>query len=120
MLDNILERARELGRQLGQSDEYRAVERARGRFNEDKEAMESLQRLQQLEGEIGSALERGEEPARAAAEEYERRFGELQSSPTYQGLVAAQSNFDKILARVNEEISKGMEAGARSRIILPS
>jgi hypothetical protein len=31
---------------------------------------------------------------------------ELQSSPVYQGLVAAQSNFDKLLTRVNEEISR--------------
>jgi hypothetical protein len=44
----------------------------------------------------------------------------VQASPVYQQLVAAQTNFDKILRRVNEEISRGMEAGAQSRIILPS
>ena len=38
----------------------------------------------------------------------------------YQSLVASQSNFEKLLARVNEEIGKGMEMGAQSRIILPS
>jgi cell fate (sporulation/competence/biofilm development) regulator YlbF (YheA/YmcA/DUF963 family) len=120
MMESILERARELGRQLGQSDEYRAVERARSRFNEDSDAMTGLKRLQELEREIGSALERGQEPPREKAEEYERLFGELQGSASYQGLVAAQSNFDKILGKVNEEITKGMEAGSRSRIILPS
>jgi hypothetical protein len=35
-------------------------------------------------------------------------------------MVAAQSNFDKLLTRVNDEISRGMEMGAQSRIILPS
>jgi hypothetical protein len=33
-------------------------------------------------------------------------------------MVAGQSNFDRILQRVNEDISKGIEAGAASRIIL--
>ena len=36
------------------------------------------------------------------------------------GMIAAQSNFDRILTKVNEEISKGVELGATSRIILPS
>jgi hypothetical protein len=38
----------------------------------------------------------------------------------YQGLVAAQSNFDRVMGRVNEEIARGIEAGEQSRIILPS
>jgi cell fate (sporulation/competence/biofilm development) regulator YlbF (YheA/YmcA/DUF963 family) len=120
MKELAFEKARELGRQLGQTDEYRAMERARQRFGEDAEAVESMTRLQHLEQEIGRALQAGQEPPAEQTEEYERRFGQLQGSAVYQGLVAAQSNFDKILTRVNEEISKGMESGAQSRIIMPS
>jgi len=120
MKEVALEKARELGRQLGQLEEYRAVERARSRFAEDAEAVESMQRLQLLERDIAQALQSGEEPPEALTVEYEQRFGTLQGSAIYQSLVAAQSNFDKILGRVNEEITKGMEAGSQSRIILPS
>jgi cell fate (sporulation/competence/biofilm development) regulator YlbF (YheA/YmcA/DUF963 family) len=120
MKEVAFEKARELGRQLGQLDEYRAMERARQRFSEDAESVEAMTRLQRLEQEIGRALQAGEEPAEAMTAEYEQRFATLQGSPVYQGLVAAQSNFDKILTRVNDEITKGMEAGAQSRIILPS
>jgi cell fate (sporulation/competence/biofilm development) regulator YlbF (YheA/YmcA/DUF963 family) len=119
-MEHVMERARDLGRHLGQSDEYRALERARDRFAKDQEAIGAMEQLQRLEREIGQSMERGEEPPREKVEEYERRFGELQANATYQGLVAAQSNFDKILGKVNEEITKGMDAGARSRIILPS
>ena len=66
------------------------------------------------------ALHAGREPADQVKIEYEQVFAQLQAMPVYQGMVAAQSNFDKLLARVNEEISRGMEAGAQSRIILPS
>jgi hypothetical protein len=58
------------------------------------------------------------EPTEEIRNEYEQIFGELQGSPVYQGMVAGQSNFDRVLQRVNEDISKGIEAGAASRIIL--
>jgi cell fate (sporulation/competence/biofilm development) regulator YlbF (YheA/YmcA/DUF963 family) len=116
----LLERARELGRHLGQSEEYRALERARARFGEDEEAVQRLTRMQELEREITSALQRGEEPAAEQAAEYEERFSELQGSAVYQALIAAQTNFDKVVARINEEIGRGLETGSRSRIIMPS
>jgi len=43
---------------------------------------------------------------------------ELQGMTVYQGMVAAQSNFDRLMKRINEEIGKGIEAGEKSRIIL--
>ena len=37
--------------------------------------------------------------------------------PSYQRLVAAQENFDKLMARVNDWIVDGIEKGATSSII---
>ena len=118
--DGMVEKARELGRLIGQADEYKALERARVRFAEDREAVERVNKLAQLESDIGQALQRNEEPSEAIREEYERAFTELQGNASYQAMVAAQSNFDRVLTKVNEEISKGVETGAASRIILPS
>jgi cell fate (sporulation/competence/biofilm development) regulator YlbF (YheA/YmcA/DUF963 family) len=72
-----------------------------------------------LEREIAAGMQQGEEPGAEVRAEYEKLFSELQANASYQGIVVAQMNFDKILAKVNEEISKGIEAGAQSRIILP-
>lgn len=120
MDDRISEKATDLGRMLGQTEEFRALQRARERVNGDRELVALLNKLGGLEGDLVRAMQQGEEPAEAARESYETAFSELQSSAVYQGLVAAQSNFDKILERVNEQISRGMESGAQSRIILPS
>jgi cell fate (sporulation/competence/biofilm development) regulator YlbF (YheA/YmcA/DUF963 family) len=120
MTEGMKERAHELGRLLGQSDEFKALGRARDRLGEDREAVAAMNRLDALEREIAGALQAGQEPDDGQKQEYEQMFMQLQSSPVYQGLVAAQSNFDKLLQRMNEEISRGMEAGAKSRIILPS
>ncbi len=114
------ERARELGRLLGQSDEYKALTRAKDRVAGEREMVTMLNRLGELEQEIGRALQQGMEPPQNTADEYETIFTAVQSRPEYQGLVAAQTNFDKILARVNDEISKGMAAAGQSRIILTS
>jgi cell fate (sporulation/competence/biofilm development) regulator YlbF (YheA/YmcA/DUF963 family) len=120
MTDGMKERASELGRLLGQSDEYKALGRARQRLTEDEESLTRMRRLDELERDISTALQSGQEPDDEAKAEYEKLFMELQASPVYQAVVAAQTNFDKILTRMNEEISRGMEAGAQSRIILPS
>ena len=118
--DPIRERAQELGRVIGQTEEYKALARARERIGDDRDAVQRMNRLSELEREVSAALHAGNDPSAAVQEEYERVFGDLQASATYQGLVAAQSNFDKILLRVNEEIGQGIESGARSRIIMPS
>lgn len=119
-MDGLFEKARDTGRLLGQTEEYKALQRARQRISEDRDLVQLLNRLGELEVEIGRSLQRGEDPPEERAEEYEKAFADVQSKSQYQGLVAAQANFDKVVARVNEEISKGIETGAQSRIILPS
>jgi cell fate (sporulation/competence/biofilm development) regulator YlbF (YheA/YmcA/DUF963 family) len=117
-MEGISEKAKELGRLIGQTDEYKALLRARERFSEDRDSVERVNRLAELEAEVTEAMQRGQEPSEEVRNEYERVFSELQASPVYQGMVAGQTNFDRILQRVNEDISKGIEAGATSRIIL--
>jgi cell fate (sporulation/competence/biofilm development) regulator YlbF (YheA/YmcA/DUF963 family) len=116
----MAEKAKELGRMLGQGQEYQALERARKRAMDDRELTAALNRLGELEKEIGTALRGGQEPSQDQQDEYERLFAQLQGSAVYQGLVAAQSNFDKVLGRVNQHISEGIESGSKSRIILPT
>lgn len=120
MLDGAIGKAQELGRLIGQTDEYRALQRARERMGNDRDVVDLVNRLGELEREVAVALRRGEAPPEPVQDEYEQVVSRLQASPVYQGFVAAQANFDKVLARVNDAITQGMEAAAQSRIILPS
>ncbi len=117
-MDQIWERAREVGRQIAQSAEYQAFKRASGGLSDDREAVTRLNRLQELEESFTQLMQRGQEPPLEEQQEYERLVGEVQAMPAYQTLAAAQSNFDRLMLRVNEEIAKGIEAGEQSRIIL--
>jgi cell fate (sporulation/competence/biofilm development) regulator YlbF (YheA/YmcA/DUF963 family) len=120
MNETMLEKAKEVGRLLGQTDEYKALQRARQRLNDDREAVESLNRLSELERSIAMQLQNGEAPSEESQQEYEELASKLQSGPVYQGVVAAQSNFDRLLQKVNEEMGAGIEAGSKSSIIMPS
>jgi cell fate (sporulation/competence/biofilm development) regulator YlbF (YheA/YmcA/DUF963 family) len=120
MHEPMLEKATELGRMLGQTAEYKALGKARERITENRPLLEKLDKLAKLEGEIARSLQRGEEPPESLQDEYEKNFSELQTTPEYQSVVAAQANFEKLLSAVNDQITRGIETGAKSRIIMPS
>ena len=113
----IQDQATALGRQIGQSEEYKAVKRTSEELNNDREAVAALREMEQLRQDAQAMLERGEQPT----EEMERRLDELlgrvQVNGTYQRYVAAQDNFEKLMLRVNEWISEGIRKGASSGII---
>lgn len=118
-MDAIQERAREIGRLLAQTDEYKALKRANERLSDDRETVTLLNRLASLEGDLTQLLRGGQEPSQEQQDEYESLVEGLQQLTIYQAMVAAQSNFDRLMTRINEEIGRGIEAGDKSRIILP-
>ena len=118
-MDGIDERAREIGRMLAQTGEYRAVKAANAALSDDREAVKLLNRLTALEEDLTSSLRAGKEPPLEQQQEYESLAESLQQLTSYQRVVAAQANFERLMTRINEEIARGLEAGEQSRIILP-
>ncbi|HUL01928.1 MAG TPA: YlbF family regulator [Gemmatimonadales bacterium] len=113
----IDERAQELGRLLGQSEEYRALVRATDRMKEDAECQKLLAEVEQVSRQIERAAQAGAEPTTAQVEQYDRALQTAQASPVYQQVVAAQANFEKLMAKVNARIYDGIKKGAASPII---
>jgi cell fate (sporulation/competence/biofilm development) regulator YlbF (YheA/YmcA/DUF963 family) len=113
----IEERARELGRLVGQSPEYQAFKRANDAVGDDTDAVAMLQRLEALRGEAQRMLERGERPTEQMEQELDELLGRVQTNASYQRLLVAQENFDKLMARVNQWMLEGIERGAQSPII---
>jgi cell fate (sporulation/competence/biofilm development) regulator YlbF (YheA/YmcA/DUF963 family) len=116
----IMDMAKDLGSALARTDEYQALRRAAQAADDDRDITELRNVLEGLEGRIATALRAGHEPEPEVAQQYEDAVSRLQANSTYQRLVAAQTNFDKIVQRVNDTIAKGLEEGAQSRIILSS
>lgn len=119
-MDAIQEKAREVGRLLAQTNEYKALKRANEQMGDDRETVTLLNQLSQLEQELTAAMRAGQEPTQEQEQNYQSLAEELQQKTAYQSLVAAQANFERVMTRINEEIGEGIKAGEQSRIILSS
>jgi cell fate (sporulation/competence/biofilm development) regulator YlbF (YheA/YmcA/DUF963 family) len=113
----IEDKAKELGRLIGQSPEYQQVKRANDALGQDKDAVALLKQMEQLRMSAQQMLQRGERPTEEMEKELDGLLGKVQGQPVYQRLVVAQENFDKTMGKVNDWIVDGIEKGAASPII---
>jgi cell fate (sporulation/competence/biofilm development) regulator YlbF (YheA/YmcA/DUF963 family) len=113
----IESKAKELGRLIGQSSEYQSVKRASDSLNEDKDTLALLEKMEQLRVNAQRMLQRDERPTEDMERELDTLLGQVQTRPSYQRLLVAQENFDKIMGNVNDWILEGIEKGAASSII---
>ncbi|HEX4599898.1 MAG TPA: YlbF family regulator, partial [Gemmatimonadales bacterium] len=107
----------ELGRLLGQSEEYKTLVRASDRMKEDATCRQLLAAVERIAQDIERAAQQGREPPKAQVEQYDQALQSVQANPVYQQVVAAQANFEKLMAKVNARIYEGMKLGAASPII---
>lgn len=113
----IWDKAQDLGRLIGQSAEYQALRRAETSLREDKDTVTKLDQIQTLARQVDQMVSSGQMPDATTAESYETAVRDLETSPVGQAYVVARSNFEKLMAKVNQQISEGMEKGATSSII---
>ena len=113
----IDDKALELGRLLGQSDEYRLLVRATDRMKEDAACQKLLAEVEQVAQQLERAAQAGQEPNKEQVEQYEKALQTVQANSVYQQVVAGQANFEKLMAKVNARIYEGLKKGAASPII---
>jgi cell fate (sporulation/competence/biofilm development) regulator YlbF (YheA/YmcA/DUF963 family) len=113
----IDEKAQDLGRLIGQTEEYKALKRASERLREDAECQRLLTDMEKLAGEIEGMARSGKEPSLEQTEQYDKAVQSIQVSPVYQQMAVAQANFEKLMAKVNARIYEGIQKGSASPII---
>jgi cell fate (sporulation/competence/biofilm development) regulator YlbF (YheA/YmcA/DUF963 family) len=113
----IDEKALELGRLIGQSTEYQTLRRTEVTLKNDTVTMAQLDAIQTLARQIDELVSQGKMPDEATTQSYEEAVRALEVSPVGQAYVVARANFDKLMAKVNQQMSQGIERGATSSII---
>ncbi len=111
------DKARDVGRLIGQSDEYKAVKRSSDALAADADASTMLRRMESIRQDAQRMIERGEQPGESMEQELDQLLERVQVNPAYQQAVVAQDNFDKLMLRVNQWIAEGIKSGATSSII---
>lgn len=113
----IDEKATELGRLIGQATEYQTLRRAEQALKNDADTVAKLDSIQTLARQIDQEVAAGKMPDETMTSAYEEAVRALEVSVVGQAYVVARANFDKLMARVNQQIAAGMERGAASSII---
>jgi len=86
-------------------------------MKEDATCRQLLAEVERIAQDIERAAQEGREPAKDQVEKYDRALQSVQANSVYQQVVAAQANFEKLMAKVNARIYEGMKQGAASPII---
>ena len=113
----IEEKALDLGRLIGQSPEYQALRRAETALKNDSDTVTKLDAIQTLARRIDETVSQGSMPDEATTHSYEEAVRALEVSGVGQAYVVARANFDKLMTKVNQNMSQGIERGATSSII---
>ncbi|HEV8598844.1 MAG TPA: YlbF family regulator [Gemmatimonadales bacterium] len=113
----IEEKAQELGRLIGQSTEYQTLRRAEKTLQEDAETRARLEKIDQLARQIDEQVAQKKIPDEATVNAYETAVRDLEVSTQGQAYVIARANYEKLMTRVNQQMSVGIERGATSSII---
>ena len=111
------EKARELGRLIGQTTEYQAVKRSTDVLQGDREASAALREMEQLQRQAPRMMERGEQPTPEREQQLDDLLAKVQVSRVYQDFVVSQENFEKVMGKVNQWIMDGIRKGSASPII---
>ena len=89
----VEDKARELGRLIGQSNEYKEVKRASDALNEDHDTVALLQKMEQLRINAQRMLQQGQRPTEEMERELDTLLGQIQGRTAYQRLLVASSSF---------------------------
>jgi len=111
------ERAKELGRLIGQSQEYQAVRKANEVLSNNEEAMRILAEMEKLRAQAQEGMKRGVTPGEDLEAKLDELLSTVQHNDAYQRVLVAQENFDKLMARANAWILEGIRKGSASPII---
>jgi cell fate (sporulation/competence/biofilm development) regulator YlbF (YheA/YmcA/DUF963 family) len=113
----IEEKAQELGRLIGQSSEYQTLRRAEKTLQEDPETRGRLEKIDQLAHQIEEQVAARKVPEEATVLLYENAVRDLEVSPQGQAYVVARANYEKLMTRVNQQMTAGIDKGSTSSII---
>ena len=111
------DKAKELGRIIGQSPEYQSVKKSSEALNADHDAVAVLQQMEKVRLDAQQMIQRGEQPTPEMEKQLDELLMKVQGNSVYQRAISAQENFDKVMYQVNNWILDGMKKGATSSII---
>jgi len=111
---SLFEKAKELGNQIRETQEYQELERCSESLKEDSEAQQIIQNVQEAQNSIEFSQKAGVEPSEDQNNQFNQLREQMMANLTVRNYMKAQEEFNNMMKQVNEAISTGItgESGA--------
>ncbi len=108
---SVIAKAKELGKEIRKTEQYRELERVSENMQEDAEANQMVKEIQDLQQQIQFAQQSGVQPSQEQIEEFNNLKNKMDTSLTIQAYAKAQNDFSEFMQDVNSAISEGISPG---------
>lgn len=105
---SVMEKARELGKEIRNTAEYKELERVTGNVKEDADANKMIQDIQELQQQMQFAQQSGVEPSQDQINQFNDLKSKMDSNLTIQAYAKAQNEFSQFMQSVNNAIGEGI------------
>ena len=105
---SVMDKARELGKEIRTTEEYKELERTTDNIKDDANANKMIQDIQELQQQIQFAQQSGVQPSQEQIDEFDSLKGKMDTSLTIQAYAKAQNDFSEFMQTVNNAIGEGI------------
>lgn len=106
---SVMDKARELGKEIRTTEEYKELERTTGNIKDDADANKMIQDIQELQQQIQFAQQSGVQPSQEQIDNFNSLKGKMDTSLTIQAYAKAQNDFSEFMQTVNNAIGEGID-----------
>lgn len=105
---SVIEKAKELGKEIRKTAEYQELERVTANIEKDAEANQMIQEIQELQQQMQFAQQSGVEPSPEQLQQFNDIKSKMDTSLTIQAYAKAQNDFSQFMQSVNNAIGEGI------------
>ena len=105
----MLEKAKELGRELRNTEAFQELERTNNQFRGDETAQQLVKEVQEAQQALQFSRQTGVQPSEEQVNTFNQKKENLNMNITVRSLMKAQDTFNEMMKEVNEAISEGMK-----------
>lgn len=104
----VIEKAKELGREIKETDEFKELERANESIKEDQIASKIIEDINDIQQKINFSQNSGVQPSPEQISQFNDLKEKMESNLTIQSFMKAQEQFNEIMQNINSAISEGI------------
>lgn len=109
---SVMEKARDLGKEIRNTEQYQELERVSENMQEDTEASQMIKEVQELQQQIQFAQQSGVQPSEDQIQQFNDLKSKMDTNLTIQAYAKAQNDFSQFMQEVNSAISEGINPEA--------